>query len=62
MPQLARITFQSASFRYFKCPYQAKVMKMLEIVNNTMVRILIGRSSWIGDGKAFTGVAISSNV
>jgi hypothetical protein len=25
MPQLTMITFQSASFRYFKCPYQAKV-------------------------------------
>src|SRR5882672_7636788 len=48
MPQLARITFQSPSFRYFKCPYQAKVMKILEIVSNTIVRIRICRSSWIG--------------
>src|SRR6266850_3014949 len=49
MPQLARITFQSPSFRYLKCPYQAKVMKILEIVSNTIVRIRICRSSWIGE-------------
>src|SRR5579863_6652546 len=38
MPQLARITFQSASLRYFRWPYQAKVMKIFEIVSNRMVR------------------------
>src|ERR1041384_5684997 len=39
MPQLARITFQSASLRYLRWPYQAKVMKTLEMVSRTMVRI-----------------------
>src|SRR5271168_4886616 len=39
MPQLARITFHNASLRYFKWPYQAKVMKILEIVSSRMVRI-----------------------
>jgi hypothetical protein len=28
--QLARMTFQSASLRYFRWPYQAKVMKIFE--------------------------------
>jgi hypothetical protein len=49
MPQLTMITFQRASFRYFRCPYQAKVMKMLEIKSNTMVLIRFGGSSWIGE-------------
>src|SRR5271168_3631306 len=39
MPQLARITFHNASLRYFKWPYQAKVMKIFEIVSSRMVRI-----------------------
>src|ERR1700682_6810779 len=38
MPQLARMTFQSASLRYFKWPYQAKVMKMFEMVRRRIVR------------------------
>src|ERR1700675_4636692 len=42
IPQLARITFQSASLRYFRWPYHAKVMKMLEIVSNRIVRIRKG--------------------
>jgi hypothetical protein len=37
MPQLTRITFQRAEVRYFRWPYQAKVMKMLEIVSRIMV-------------------------
>jgi hypothetical protein len=37
MPQLAMITFHRASLRYFKCPYQAQVMNMLEIVSSRMV-------------------------
>src|SRR5260221_8076237 len=32
------MTFQSASLRYLRWPYQAKVMKMFEIVSNRMVR------------------------
>src|SRR6267143_2432993 len=39
IPQLARITFQSASLRNFRWPYHAKVMKMLEMVSNRTVRI-----------------------
>src|SRR5580704_9615953 len=39
MPQLTRMTFQSASWRYFKWPYQAKVMKMLEKVRRTIVHM-----------------------
>jgi hypothetical protein len=38
MLQLARTTFQSASLRYLRCPYQAKVMKMLETVSRAMAR------------------------
>src|ERR1700680_4527993 len=39
MPQLARMTFQSASLRYFRWPYQAKVMKIFEMVSRRIVRI-----------------------
>jgi hypothetical protein len=40
IPQLARITFQRLSLRYFKWPYHATVMKTFEIVSKTMVRII----------------------
>src|ERR1700730_5624579 len=40
MPQLARMTFQSASLRYFRWPYQAKVMKIFEMVSRRTVRIV----------------------
>src|SRR6202048_3172957 len=40
IPQLTKITFHKASCRYFKCPYQAKVMKILETVSNNIVRML----------------------
>ena len=33
MPQLAKITTHKAVDLNFRCPYQAKVMKMLEMVN-----------------------------
>jgi len=36
IPQLARITFQRPSLRYF-VPYTRKVMKMFMIVSKTMV-------------------------
>src|SRR6266403_1564758 len=39
IPQLARMTFQSASLRNFKWPYHAKVMKMLDTMSNRIVRI-----------------------
>jgi hypothetical protein len=38
IPQLTRITFQSAEVRYFKWPYQANVMKIFEMVRRTIVR------------------------
>jgi hypothetical protein len=38
MPQLARMTFQSASLRYFSWPYHAKVMKIFEMVSRRIVR------------------------
>jgi hypothetical protein len=33
------MTFQSASLRYFRWPYQAKVMKIFEMVSRRIVRI-----------------------
>ena len=42
--QLAKMTFQSPSLRYLRWPYHAKVMKMLEIVSNKIVRIFRGAS------------------
>src|SRR5450432_3514314 len=44
MPQLARITFQSASLRYFRCPYHAKVMKIFETVSRRIVRTVVESS------------------
>jgi hypothetical protein len=37
MPQLARIAIHSGDSLYLRCPYQAKVMKMLEMVSKRMV-------------------------
>ena len=34
------MTLSSGTSRYFKCPYQANVMKMLEMVSNTIVVIV----------------------
>src|SRR5712691_7225633 len=42
IPQLARMTFQSASLRNFKWPYHAKVMKILDTMSNRIVRIRKG--------------------
>ena len=39
MPQLTRMTFHSASWRNFRWPYQAKVMKMLEKMRRMTVHI-----------------------
>src|ERR1700730_3044554 len=38
IPQLTKITFHKASLRYFKCPYQANVMKILETVSSSIRR------------------------
>src|SRR6266481_6679495 len=42
IPQLAMITFHSASLRNFRWPYHAKVIKMFEMVSNRIVRIRKG--------------------
>jgi hypothetical protein len=36
---VAQITFHNAAPRCFRCPYQAMVMKILENVSSSMVRI-----------------------
>src|ERR1700732_3152391 len=41
MPQLARMTFHSASLRYLRWPYQAKVMKIFDMVSSKIVRTII---------------------
>src|SRR6266704_7157552 len=45
MPQLTTTTFHSASPRNRKCPYQATVMKMFEIVSSRIVLIPLGYPS-----------------
>jgi hypothetical protein len=40
--QLTRMTFQSASLRNFRWPFHAKVIKMLEMVRNRIVRMRKG--------------------
>src|SRR3981081_635082 len=42
IPQLTMITFQRASLRNFRWPYHAIVMKILEMVSNSIVRIRKG--------------------
>src|SRR6266853_4589953 len=37
MSQLMRMTLNSGAWRYFRCPYHAKVMKMLERVRSRIV-------------------------
>src|SRR5579864_8436727 len=39
MPQLVMITFHRATLRNFKCPYQANVMNMFEMVRRRIVRM-----------------------
>jgi hypothetical protein len=34
MPQLTRITIHKAVFSYFRWPYQAKVMNVLDMTNS----------------------------
>jgi hypothetical protein len=35
------VTFHSGTFWYLRCPYQAKVIKMLEKINRTIVIIRV---------------------
>src|SRR6267378_6891335 len=44
IPQLMTITFHSATLRYFKCPYQANVIKTFEMVSRRIVRMRPGGS------------------
>src|SRR4051794_23838608 len=37
MPQLMRITLSSGALRYFRCPYQANVMKTFETSSSRIV-------------------------
>jgi hypothetical protein len=37
--QAIRITFQSTTCLYFRCPYQANVINILEIIRRMIVRI-----------------------
>jgi hypothetical protein len=39
MPQLAKITIHSGAALNFKWPYQANVMKMLEMISSRIVSI-----------------------
>src|SRR5882762_10755212 len=39
MPQLTAMTFQSATFRYFRWPYHANVIKIFEMVRRRIVRM-----------------------
>jgi hypothetical protein len=41
IPQLTRITIHKGESLYLRCPYQAKVMKMFEIVSNKIVCIAL---------------------
>ena len=50
MPQLTAIAVVSGALLYFRCPYQAKVMKMLENSSRTMGAM---RSRRVGMGVAF---------
>src|SRR5579859_3151510 len=65
MPQLARMTFQRASLRYLRCPYQAKVIKIFEMVSKRIVRTRNmspvkdeSRTSNLFDGKLY-GLAMN---
>jgi hypothetical protein len=40
MPQLMSIAFYNGNEVFFKLPYQAKVIKMLEAVSRSIVRII----------------------
>jgi hypothetical protein len=39
------MTFHRATSRYFRCPYQAKVIKMFEPISKRMVHIDVPRVS-----------------
>src|SRR6266568_2035340 len=46
--QLTKITFHRASLRKRRCPYQANVMKMLEMMRRTIVHINKLDAEWVG--------------
>ena len=41
MPQLMTMTLNRGACRYFKWPYQAKVIKMFEMVSRTIVVMVV---------------------
>ena len=41
MPQLTTTTFHSGCCSYFKCPYQAMVMKIFEQIRRKIVHMVI---------------------
>jgi len=45
MAQLTRITLTNGVCRYFRCPYQANVIKILDMVSNTIVVIAVYAAS-----------------
>jgi hypothetical protein len=49
IPQLTPMAIHKGDSLYFKCPYQAIVIKMFEIVSNTIVRmgLLSEKSVWL---------------
>src|SRR5579864_6785396 len=55
MPQLMMITFHRATLRNFKCPYQANVMNMFEMVRRRIVRKFFScvnqQDVMLGDGR-----------
>src|SRR5271170_4788671 len=61
--QLMTMTLNRGAWRYFRCPYQAKVMKMLERVRSRIVvmqiRCLIPVFGCKLGASAFTGVSLA---
>jgi hypothetical protein len=63
MPQLTRMTFHSASWRNFRWPYQAKVMKMLEKMSRITVHMVDWmRAGWATGFSGSTMTALSENL
>src|SRR6185369_1344257 len=53
IPQLTRIVAMSGAFLYLRCPYQATVMKVLEIIRSTIVlSCILSPSSLYGFAKS----------
>jgi hypothetical protein len=55
------ITLNSGTSRYFRWPYQAKVMKMLETVSSKMVRMERSGSPFFAECRRGRNTAIESD-